>query len=234
MCLVVNLLQPLRRDVRVDLRRGQTRMAEQLLDAAQIRTVLQQVRGETVPKTVRTDRPGQAAERDVLLQEPVHLAHGDAAALLADEDGVGHLELLGPPGQVGLDGLEGRRADRAQTLFLPLAAHHDRAGNIVDILKIQADEFADPDAGGVERFQQGPVAQAKPLPRNRTAQQLDDLPLIQEAGKTLRRQESLRAIVRLEMLAVLSRTMNCRISSGVIAAILWWPTDAKNWSRSTW
>ncbi len=41
--------------VRVDLRGGQRLVAEQFLHAAQVRAVVQQVRGEAVPQRVRAD-----------------------------------------------------------------------------------------------------------------------------------------------------------------------------------
>ena len=53
MCCVVSLLQPLRRDMRVNLRRDEMRVAEQFLHAAQIRARIQQMRRVTVPQFVR-------------------------------------------------------------------------------------------------------------------------------------------------------------------------------------
>src|SRR5436305_1615352 len=47
-CLVVALLQAVRRHVRINLRRAQAAVAQQLLDAADVRAVIQQVRGEAV------------------------------------------------------------------------------------------------------------------------------------------------------------------------------------------
>ena len=44
---VISLLQPLRRHVRVDLRRDEMRVAEQFLHAPQIRARIQQVRRVT-------------------------------------------------------------------------------------------------------------------------------------------------------------------------------------------
>ena len=46
MSFVINLFQPLHRDVRVNLGRRKTRVAEEFLDAAQIGAGIQQVRGE--------------------------------------------------------------------------------------------------------------------------------------------------------------------------------------------
>ena len=52
MSLVVSLLEPLRCDVRVNLRRDEMRVTEQFLDTPQIRPPIQQVRRETMPQHV--------------------------------------------------------------------------------------------------------------------------------------------------------------------------------------
>ena len=46
----MNLAQPAARDVRVNLRGADVRMAEQFLDDPQIRAMLQQMRRKTVPQ----------------------------------------------------------------------------------------------------------------------------------------------------------------------------------------
>ena len=51
----VSLFQTFDRHVRVNLRRGKTRVAEQRLHAAQIRAAIEHVRSETVPQFVRAD-----------------------------------------------------------------------------------------------------------------------------------------------------------------------------------
>ena len=61
MRLVVDLGQILEVEVRVDLRAGDARVAEQLLHGAQIARRLQQVRGERVPQHVRMHVAGQSA-----------------------------------------------------------------------------------------------------------------------------------------------------------------------------
>src|SRR2546423_4465655 len=53
MKLVIDLLQPRSRNVGVDLRRGDVRVAEHHLDGPQIGAVLQQMRGERMPQHVR-------------------------------------------------------------------------------------------------------------------------------------------------------------------------------------
>src|SRR3990167_7997793 len=139
--LVIDLLQPLGRDVRVDLRRREARVAQQLLDAAQIGPAVKQMRREAVAQAVRADGRRQPGELDVARDEPVHVAHRQALELLADEHGVGHAQLLRPPSEVGADRLQRGLADRAEPLLLALPAHQDGARDLIEILHAQAGEI---------------------------------------------------------------------------------------------
>src|SRR5262245_50098733 len=71
--LLIRLLEPRARDVRVHLRAGERAVPEQLLDRAQVRAGIEQVAGERVPERVRRD--AHAARR---LLEPLlhHALHG--------------------------------------------------------------------------------------------------------------------------------------------------------------
>ena len=60
---VVDFLHPARRQVRVDLRRAQALVAQQLLHAAQVGAVVQQVRREAVTQRVRADARVEAGLR---------------------------------------------------------------------------------------------------------------------------------------------------------------------------
>ena len=84
--LAVNLPQAVPGDVRVNLRGADARVAEQFLDHAQVRAVLQEVSGETVPQHVRGDVAGDARPMhpvlDVLPQRPARKPR----AALRDED----------------------------------------------------------------------------------------------------------------------------------------------------
>ena len=76
MRLPVHLEQLRRVDVRVALRRAQARVAEQLLDRAQVGAALQQMRRERVAERVRADAGARAARRDVAPHEPVDAPRG--------------------------------------------------------------------------------------------------------------------------------------------------------------
>src|SRR5205814_399517 len=69
----VGLVQALRGYMRVNLRRRQIAVAQQLLHASNVRSVVQQVRGEAVPQRVR------AGSRMARSGRPESLSSGDAS-----------------------------------------------------------------------------------------------------------------------------------------------------------
>src|SRR5262245_53135667 len=74
MRLVITLLQTLRRHVRVNLRGRQAAVAEQFLHAANVGTMIQQMRREAMPQAVRAGARVQARLRKVLRQQPADAA----------------------------------------------------------------------------------------------------------------------------------------------------------------
>src|SRR6266404_431613 len=86
MGLVVRVLHSLRGQVRVDLRGAQRLMAQQLLHAAEVRAVVEQVRGEAMPQRVRADRRVQADLLEVLVELAADRARAEAAAVLVHEE----------------------------------------------------------------------------------------------------------------------------------------------------
>src|SRR5205085_8477820 len=59
----------------------------------------------------------------------------------------------------GPDRLCRGQPERNSPFFVALAEHPDDVPCVVDVVKVEAHEFAHPDAGGVEHFQHGVVAQ---------------------------------------------------------------------------
>ena len=84
-----------RRHVRVDLRRGQALVPEQLLDDAQVRPAVEEVRGERVPQRVRRDALGQPGAPAQAIDPVAEAADTERRALVVEEDRVG-LGLAGP------------------------------------------------------------------------------------------------------------------------------------------
>src|SRR6187551_352810 len=81
----VDVPDPLAGDVRVELRGGDTRMAEQLLDDAQVGSPLEEVRRERVAQGVRADPVLEAGCRRGGLDRRPGLLPGEAATPIAHE-----------------------------------------------------------------------------------------------------------------------------------------------------
>ena len=85
-------------DVRVALRGAQPRVAEQLLDRAQVGAALQQMGRERVAQRVRADAHARAALRDVAPQQAIDAAAGQPRPAIVDEErirGLDGSEVLG-------------------------------------------------------------------------------------------------------------------------------------------
>src|SRR5262245_47808258 len=83
---IVGLHEPAQIDVRVALRRRQARVAEHLLDGAQVGAAAEEVRGEGVAERVRGGLGGGAGDEDVALEIARHAPRGEAAAARVPED----------------------------------------------------------------------------------------------------------------------------------------------------
>ena len=73
-------------DVGVDLRRGQRGVTEQLLDAAQVGSALQQVGGHRVPQPVRTEVGGAVDDPERAMHDPADHPLVDPVPAVAHED----------------------------------------------------------------------------------------------------------------------------------------------------
>ena len=62
--------------MRVNLRRAQALMAKQFLYAAQVRSVVQKMRGKTVAERVRADPRIQAGREQIFIQLAAHRTGG--------------------------------------------------------------------------------------------------------------------------------------------------------------
>lgn len=86
MRLLERRAQALDGDVRVDLRGGQARVAEDLLHRAQVGPALQHVRGRRVPQPVRADVGGARHLADESMDDLANRARIDAMASGAEEE----------------------------------------------------------------------------------------------------------------------------------------------------
>src|SRR5437773_12504255 len=82
---LVNLLQPLFHDMRVDLRGGNVRVPQHQLHRPQVDTALQQVRGKAVPQHVRSERHAKSRAPPVRGQNLPDTHAAERAATAVDE-----------------------------------------------------------------------------------------------------------------------------------------------------
>src|SRR4051794_13385661 len=78
-------LEPLLIDMRVDLRGGDIRMSEHLLDDAQVGAVAQQVRGKRMPQQVRVNVNAHAGELRDLFHNLPDAHRGEPRAARGEE-----------------------------------------------------------------------------------------------------------------------------------------------------
>ncbi|BDZ58645.1 hypothetical protein GCM10025872_23020 [Barrientosiimonas endolithica] len=137
-------------------------MPEQLLHHAQVGPALEQVRRGAVPQPVGSEvgRVGHVGEQ--LVHDLAHLPRVDPAAAPAEEDrglALPRHELGTSAHQPGLDRLGGGHAERDGALLVALAGDAHRALVAIEVVDVEADELADPDAAGVEQLEHRAVAQ---------------------------------------------------------------------------
>src|SRR5699024_10418040 len=154
--LVDGAPQALRTDVRVDLRGGQRRVAEEVLDAAQVRAAFDEVGRGAVTEGVRGDVAGDPGLPRVAVHEGPHGPIAETASAHSEEQrlsGAGGLAAVLPQhgaalGLPPLHGLQRRDADGDDPLPVALAADPDRAVAVVDPRTVQGDQLGDAQTGG--------------------------------------------------------------------------------------
>ncbi len=83
MCPVINFDKFFHRNVRINLRRGKSRVSEQFLNVAQIRARIEKMRGEGMAQRMRRNFAVDfGAEFDVFINHSPDAARGDARALI--------------------------------------------------------------------------------------------------------------------------------------------------------
>src|SRR5262245_56970001 len=131
MCVEVDVLEAFGAQVRVELRRRDVRVAQHLLQRAQIAAARQQVRREAVAERVRTHPGRQSGRGRVALDDLVEALACEAGAALVDEQP--RLPALADESRAAALEVRGERprgggADRYEPLLRSLAARAEDAG----------------------------------------------------------------------------------------------------------
>ena len=142
--LVVNLNQFLHRDVCINLRGREARVAEEFLYVAQVGAAVQEVRGERVAQGVRADVVYPGSLLYVLVNHAPDRARGDARALVVQEEGVRFplggrsvLKKVVAHRQITQDGVERRIAERDYALLAPLARYAQELPSEIYVADVQ-------------------------------------------------------------------------------------------------
>src|SRR5579859_2787208 len=166
MSLAVAGLEALDGHVGVDLGGRGRGMAENLLDAAQVSAALEQVGGRAVAQAVRARVAGRPALAQALVDDPASGPRLQAAAARAEKQSrpAGRGGKRGPAlVEPGADRAQGRHPDRDGAFLVALAPDADGPAGVVEAVRGQPAQLADPDAGRVEEFEHRGVAQGDGL-----------------------------------------------------------------------
>src|SRR5919109_1135501 len=185
----VHVLQPLARQVRVELRGGDVRVAEHLLHRSQVAAPREQVGGEGVTQRVRADAIGEPGRDGVAADDLVEALAGQRAAAEIDE----HMRFGGPLHQAGPSPLEvcaqrlrGRLADRHHALLRALPPRTEHTLLQVDVGQLEPDRLRSAEAAGVHQLEQRTVPQRGRLRASRLREQSVDLPASEDVGQLTR------------------------------------------------
>src|SRR4051812_42187051 len=158
----VDVLEPLGAEVRVDLRRGDVRVAEHLLDRAQVAAAREEVRGEGVAQRVRAHPVLEPDGARMALDDLVEALPREAGATAVDEQ----MPRVGGGGQLRAAALEveahggdGLAPDRDEALLGALAAGAQHAGLQVEVTDLEVDRLARAQPTRVHELEQRAVAQ---------------------------------------------------------------------------
>src|SRR5690606_12193220 len=143
--------------VRVDLRRRQVLVTEELLDEAQVRAAIEEVGREAVPEGVRRGLLAQPGDLDVLVEDLSNASRREAIAEAIQEERVG-IFLVDPRHlradlDETLDRRQGEASDRHDPLASALAARLDHLGREIDVADVERGELAHAQPGRVERLE---------------------------------------------------------------------------------
>jgi len=157
--------------VRVFLRGGEGLVAEEFLNGAEVGAVGEEMRGEGMAEGVGMQVPVYVDEADVFFDDAADGTLREAAAGIIQENGFGVRGFAVAAAAVG--GLQeqlltqrpiffqrflGFRAVGDDAFLVALAADTQHEIFSFDVGQVEASEFADPKAGGVEQFEEGAVA----------------------------------------------------------------------------
>lgn len=162
MRLVVGGFDIGRADMRVDLCRHKALMAEQFLNAADIRATVEQMCCKAMAKGVRACSRVESTFFDVLLEHASDTAGGKSSTEFISECRW-FLSAVGcrtTQSEVLHEGFIGMRAKLADTLFAPFTPDSNRSVGKVDVAVVHSNKFANPKPRAIGDFKDRKVSTA--------------------------------------------------------------------------
>src|SRR6266852_6507700 len=187
--VLVQLLQALARHVGIDLRGRDIGVAEQELHDAQIRAMVEQMRGEGVAQRVRRERSAREGCPGALLyQVPERLPRHRTTAPRDEHVVAGPFPQKRGPAFLRIARQPGERllTERHEALLRALAEDADHAHVEAHLGELQAHELRNAQPARVEHFQQRTVAQPERYARVRLREQRFDIDLRERLWKARR------------------------------------------------
>jgi hypothetical protein len=184
MCFVPDPAQMFRLDVCINLGGGDPFMAEHLLYGAEVGAAGEKMRGKRVAKDVRRDRPGNAGALRIVFELAPNAATRNRVAVDGQEKCFwGRGEFSGAQSAVAIQGFACVGPERDDPFAAAFATDSEVAGLNVDLAGLQADDFADSQARGIEQFHDGFVPDVSVAGTARCSEQPVHLPEGQGLGE---------------------------------------------------
>ena len=154
--LFVNLAEVGVGDVGVNLGGGDVGVAEKSLDGAEVCAVHEEVCGERVAESVRSDVFGDAGGASVFVDNALDGTSGEAAEVAGSVDGVEVVRVVEEEsregivagGEVVARGVGGGDGDKNRAVFLAFAADEELTAVEVDRIAIKRDKLGDAQTAG--------------------------------------------------------------------------------------
>jgi hypothetical protein len=150
---------------------GERLVAEEFLNGAEVGAIGEKMRGERVAERVGVQVPIHVDEADVFLDDAAYGTLGEAAANVIEEDGFGVRGIAMAAAATGgvqeeffaerpilVEGFLGFGAVGDDAFLVAFAADAEDTFFLVKVGVIEAGEFADAKAGGVEEFKESAIA----------------------------------------------------------------------------
>ena len=175
--------------VGVDLRGGEVFVAEQLLHAAQVAGGLQQVGGEAVAQHMRMHVYARQAFGGVGLEAQGDAAFGEAAAVFVEKQRclARFFQQLAAHRLPAGEGFARLAADEDEALHPAFAANDVVGAVAAEVARVERGQFGQAQSGGVEKLQNGVVANEVRVVGRGRFQQGGDLFGGEDAGQGLAR-----------------------------------------------